>query len=124
LLRCPALFQEFIEARLDIRVTVIGQSLYTIEIESQKGSAKLDWRLDLTVPMRAHELPREIASRVTTLMRILGLSFGAIDLRLTPNNQYVFLEVNPGGQYLFAELLTGVPITSGLAEYLAAGRSG
>jgi hypothetical protein len=52
-------------------------------------------------------------------MQHLGLVYGAIDLRLTPENEYVFLEVNPSGQYLFVELLTGVPLSDRMAHCLA-----
>ena len=116
---CPAIFQEYIEARLDIRVTAIGSELVAAEIESQLGSAPVDWRLDYTVPMRAHRLDEEVSSRLHALMCHLGLSYGAIDLRLTPEGEYVFLEVNPSGQFLFLELLAGLPLCERMADFLA-----
>ena len=54
-------------------------------------------------------------------MKRLNLLYGAIDLRLTPEGEYVFLEVNPGGQYLFVELLGGVNLSERFAHFLAAG---
>jgi D-alanine-D-alanine ligase-like ATP-grasp enzyme len=51
-------------------------------------------------------------------MTVLGLRYGAIDLRLTPQGEYVFLEINPGGQFLFCEIHAGVPITRKLAAAL------
>ena len=116
---CPAIFQEFIEACLDIRVTAIGSELLAAEIESQFGTAPVDWRLDYTVPMRAHKLDNEVSSRLRVLMRQLGLCYGAIDLRLTPAGEYVFLEVNPSGQFLFLELLAGLPLSERMADFLA-----
>lgn len=116
---CPAIFQEKIEARLDVRITAIGGTLYAAEIDSQRGSAPLDWRLDLTVPFRPHTLDSDVAARVGALLERLGLVYAAIDMRLTPTNEYVFLELNPAGQYLFVELLTGIPLTARMAEFLA-----
>ena len=55
-------------------------------------------------------------------MRRLGLVYGAIDLRLTPEGQYVFLEINPAGQFLYVERATGQPITAALAKALLEGR--
>jgi biotin carboxylase len=52
-------------------------------------------------------------------MNELGLVFGTVDLRVTDDNEYVFLEVNPQGQFLYVEILTGMPITAALAEFLA-----
>ena len=51
-------------------------------------------------------------------MGTMGLIYGAIDMRLTPHGEYVFLEVNPAGQWLFIEERTGQPITAALAGYL------
>ena len=53
-------------------------------------------------------------------MHALGLVYGAIDMRLTPNGEYVFLEVNPAGQWLFIEQATGQPISAAIAEALIA----
>jgi biotin carboxylase len=52
-------------------------------------------------------------------MRDLELVFGAVDLRVTPDGEFVFFEVNPQGQFLFVEILTGLPISATLARYLA-----
>jgi hypothetical protein len=119
LCNCPAIFQERIEAQLDIRVTAIGRDLYAAEIESQAGESPLDWRFDHTVPFRPHMLDSETSSQLYALMRRLGLVYGAIDLRLTPQGEYVFLEINPSGQYLFIELLTKMPLSDRMAEFLA-----
>jgi hypothetical protein len=43
----------------------------------------------------------------------------SVDLRLTPNGEYVFFEVNPSGQFLFLEIDTGLPISAAVASYLA-----
>jgi len=47
-----------------------------------------------------------------------GAVYGAIDLRLTPEGQYVFLEINPAGQFLYVEYSTGQPIAAALAKAL------
>ena len=51
-------------------------------------------------------------------MHRLGLVYGAIDMRRTPDGRYVFLEINPAGQWLFVEHFSGQPITSTLARLL------
>ena len=53
-------------------------------------------------------------------MRRLGIVYGAIDLRRTPDGRHVFLEVNPAGQWLFVEQATGQPIARALARALLA----
>ena len=39
-------------------------------------------------------------------------------MRLTPEGEYVFLEINPVGQWLFIEERTGQPITAALVDCL------
>ena len=55
-------------------------------------------------------------------MERLGLVFGSIDMIVTPQGDYVFLEVNPSGQFDWIARLSGLPIYEHLAAMLAAGR--
>jgi hypothetical protein len=52
------------------------------------------------------------------LKRRLGLVFGAIDMRQTPQGDYVFLEINPAGQFMYIEAATGLPLAKAMAEEL------
>lgn len=118
LAHCPAIFQEFIEARHDLRVTIVGSRVFAVRIDSQSGQSKLDWRFDHSVGFESFVLDPEVEALLLRLMRQLGLTYGAIDLRETPEGENVFLEVNPAGQYLFAELMTGAKISAAMAEAL------
>jgi glutathione synthase/RimK-type ligase-like ATP-grasp enzyme len=74
--------------------------------------------MNLHAKYMAHELPAETARLLGELMNRLGLVYGAIDLRLTPEGRYVFLEINPAGQFLYIEHATGQPIAATLAQTL------
>ncbi|MEV4245300.1 hypothetical protein AB0J63_18065 [Streptosporangium canum] len=50
-----------------------------------------------------------------------GLTYGAIDLILTPDGRYVFLEINPNGQFLWIEDATGLPIGAAIGDLLMSG---
>jgi glutathione synthase/RimK-type ligase-like ATP-grasp enzyme len=52
------------------------------------------------------------------LMTALGLRFGALDFLLTPDDEWVFLEINPNGQWAFIEQATGLPIAAAIADAL------
>ena len=52
-------------------------------------------------------------------MERLGLVYGAIDLRRTPEGEHVFLEINTAGEFLFVEERTGQPIARAVADWLA-----
>lgn len=118
----PVLAQEYIEKNLELRVTVVGSRIFACAIHSQDSAqTRIDWRnYDFEkVKHEPCELPPDIVIKLATLMANLGLIFGAIDMIVTPNGEYVFLEVNPSGQWLWIEQLTGMPISRAIAELLA-----
>lgn len=123
----PVIAQEYVPKRVELRVTVVGRAVFAAEIHSQESNhARLDWRrYDLsTTRHQAHRLPGEVARRCVELVERLGLCYGAIDLILTPDGRYVFLEVNPSGQWLWIEKATGLPIGEALCDLLLYGEVG
>ncbi len=124
---CPAIFQAYVPKRLELRVTVVGDRLFACEIHSQERErTRHDWRrYDLqNTRHAAHRLPGDVAALCVRIVRELGLCYGAMDLVLTPDGRYVFLEVNPLGQYLWIEKLTGMPISDAICDLLEAAEAG
>lgn len=123
----PVIFQEHIRADIDLRITVIGEKIFPAEILSGKTDYLVDFRMTMhAAPIGVHVLPDEVVAKLRSFMEALGLVYGAIDMRLTPEGEYVFLEVNPAGEWLFVEERTGQPIAAALADHLmtADGRPG
>ncbi len=56
-----------------------------------------------------------------TLTRSYQLAYAAIDLILTPDDCYVFLELNALGQFGWLEGRTGIPLYHTLATLLIEG---
>jgi MvdD family ATP-grasp ribosomal peptide maturase len=120
---CPMTFQENIPKKLELRVTVIGNKIFTASIDSQSNiKAKNDWRRDgigLIDAWEIHQLPLEIETKLLQLMDVFKLNYGAIDMILTPDNRYVFLEINPGGEFFWLELNNPkFPLSRSIAEVL------
>ncbi|MEZ4584774.1 MAG: hypothetical protein R2909_00025 [Gemmatimonadales bacterium] len=116
----PVIFQRYVPARADLRLTVIGDEIFAAEAAMDQSQYPVDVRLN-NIPYQPHQLPDEVGEKVLALMRRLGLEYGAIDFRLTPDGDYVFLEINPAGQFLYVEHATGLPISAALAAHLARG---
>lgn len=120
---CPAIFQAYVPKQVELRITVVGEQVFACEIHSQQAHrTRHDWRnYDLhNTPHRPHRLPPEIAQRCVQLTARLGLCYGALDLILTPDGRYVFLEINPNGQFAWIEELTGLPISEAICDLLMA----
>jgi glutathione synthase/RimK-type ligase-like ATP-grasp enzyme len=114
----PVIFQRHVPAVADIRVTAVGGVFFAAATDVRKAEYPHDVRMNLTAQYVVHELPLKMTAILGELMDRLGLVYGAIDLRLTPDGHYVFLEINPAGQFLYIEHATGQPIAAALAAAL------
>ncbi|MEK7566055.1 MAG: MvdC/MvdD family ATP grasp protein [Patescibacteria group bacterium] len=122
---CPTIFQKYIEKELELRITVVGEKVFTCAIYSQQSQrTREDWRrYDLfNTPHKPYLLSKEIEDKCLALVKNLNLVFGCIDMIVAPSGEYVFLEINPNGQWLWIEKLTNIPIGEELAKMLVAGR--
>lgn len=117
----PVIFQEYIPAQVDLRITVVGDEIFPAAIYSQeKDYYPYDFRMDMErARYEPATLPPSVIDGIRRLMERLGLVYGAIDVRRTPDGRHVFLEINPSGQWLFVEERTGQPITQAVARILA-----
>lgn len=114
----PVIFQRFVPADLDLRVTVVEDQIFAAAIRSQP-EYRADYRVGLaTAEVFPYELPCAVAEKLLDLMSNLDINYGAIDLRVTPEGEHVFLEVNPAGEYLFISRRTGQQIPGAIAASL------
>jgi hypothetical protein len=119
---CPIIFQAYVPKRVELRITVVGNRVFPAEIRSQQSNhTRHDWRRydHLKTGYAWHTLPAEVETRCARLVERLGLNYGAIDMIQTPDDRYVFLEVNPQGQCQWIEEVTGLPINDALCDLLA-----
>ena len=113
---CPATYQEYIAGEAHVRTHCFGEAVYSVIIESRD----LDWRANLDVPLKPIELDDKIKARLLSVLKRLGLKMGVVDLKLTPDGELVWFEVNPQGQFLFIEGLCGLKLASAFADFLHA----
>lgn len=118
----PTIYQEFLPKAYDIRVTIVGRKLFAVTIDSQSDpNAVIDWRRTENpwLPHAPIELPEPLQRSLLELMSRLSLTYGAIDLVLTPDGRYVFLEINPNGQWLWIDEILSLGISDSIAEWLS-----
>ncbi|HEY5125313.1 MAG TPA: hypothetical protein VIK14_16400 [Ignavibacteria bacterium] len=117
----PTYLQSKIEKKTDIRVTVVGNKTFPAAILSQEyEETKTDWRKGTKVELK-HEiikLPEDIENKCILITKKLDLKFGAIDLILNENGEYIFLEINPNGQWAWIEKRLGYRISEEIINLL------
>ncbi|VVE28535.1 hypothetical protein PIN31009_03497 [Pandoraea iniqua] len=120
----PCIFQQAIWPKIDYRVTVIGDTVFTVRIGQSDGEheeAVLDWRTrEANVSLEACDLPESIEHLCREFVFRAGLTFGAIDL-VEHAGQFYFLEINPNGEWGWLEKTARVPISSALCDTLLNG---
>ncbi|MGD1949190.1 MAG: MvdD family ATP-grasp ribosomal peptide maturase [Leptolyngbyaceae cyanobacterium] len=119
---CPMTFQENIPKALELRITIVGKTVFAAAVDSQKlEKSHHDWRrqgLALLHDWQPYTLPADITLKLLTLMERLHLNYGAVDMILTPDKRYVFLEVNPCGEFFWLDLLPELEISEAIAQLL------
>lgn len=117
----PCLFQAVVPKDVELRVTIVNKRIFSAEIHSQAtGQGRVDWRRaydELTYSH--HSLPPQVGDKLLALIDAFGLVYAAVDMILTPDGEYVFLEINPGGQWGWLEDELDLPVSATIAETLA-----
>jgi MvdD family ATP-grasp ribosomal peptide maturase len=110
LLYCPMQFQKKIEKKKELRVTIVGRDVYAFEIDSQQSEkAKIDWRkdgvnlIDKWIPT---DLPTDIEAKLLELLDVYHVDYGAIDVIVSPEDEYYFIEINAAGEFFWLDNLT------------------
>jgi len=114
----PALLQQYIPKRADIRVTCVGARLFAARKTAVPG--QVDGRYgDTGHAWEAIPVPDRIAKSVHEYLDLAGLSYAAFDFAEDEEGVWWFLECNQGGQFGFVELETGQPISEAVALWLS-----
>lgn len=117
----PIVLQTYIEKSFEVRYTVVGNEHHVCKIDSQASEiANIDWRrYDIpNTPHNAIEPPNEIREKVSKLLDLFGLYFGALDFIVSPSGEWFFLEINTMGQWLWIEELTVLKISDSIVNWL------
>jgi len=118
----PIVIQEYLSEKTDLRVTIVGDSIFAVSITKLGKALVGDWRksnkdnLDYTLI----ELPQVVKKQLIALMQSFNLSFGGVDIALV-GNTYYFIEVNPTGEWGWLTASAGIPIDKAIVDYMVAG---
>ena len=118
----PAQFQAFVEGR-NVRVHTVGDAVFATRIETEAVDYRYAHLDGLNVVMTPVTLPQAVNAACLRVARDLDLLFAGIDLKETPDGEFVCFEVNPCPGFIYYERHTGQPISAALADLLNGARS-
>lgn len=114
LINCPCQLQECIDG-IDIRVYAFESGeIFAGEIIADS----IDFRADENAKINKHKLPKKIQKDCLKILKLLGLKYSGIDIRLSNTGEYVFIEANPAPMFVYFEKMTGYEITQTLINNL------
>ncbi len=100
----PAIYQEMVVKQFDVRMLLLGTTVYSYSLHNPKGA--LDWRQDCgqgLVEVRAIPTPPEVEKAVLGFAEKAGISFGSLDFAIDAEGRWWFLEINEEGQFLWLD---------------------
>ncbi|GAA0735801.1 hypothetical protein [Clostridium oceanicum] len=114
----PLTIQELITPKIDLRITVIENNVYSVKIIKNDNGIKDDWRKEKEdVKFIPINIPKEIENKCIKLIQKLGLKYGAIDMAIC-NNNYYFIEINPTGEWAWLVETAKLPIYKSIVNVL------
>ena len=118
LTEAPVFVQEFLNPKIDCRVTYVSGNLFPVKILENGHGMYGDWRVRKEeLEYIPFQLPEDVELAIRSLMKNLNLNFGGIDLALV-DGKYYFIEVNPTGEWGWLEIKTGINISETIKNAL------
>ena len=120
----PMIVQPRLSKEVDLRITIVGDRLFPVALDSQRHEdTRTDWRTwevtnDVDLRHTVFDLPKTVERDCIELNRRLGLRFSCVDMVLSPEGHFTFLEVNPNGQWAWIEQKLNVPIRDRIIDEL------
>jgi glutathione synthase/RimK-type ligase-like ATP-grasp enzyme len=120
----PTMFQPYVEKAFELRCVVIGEKIFCAKMDSQANeNSRIDWRGG-DPEHETFALPEQVEASIRRLMDSFELNFASLDMIVTPEGEFVFLELNPNGQWLWLELELGLPLVASMADLLTTNHTG
>jgi glutathione synthase/RimK-type ligase-like ATP-grasp enzyme len=99
----PSLFQEYLDKIFELRIFYFNKKFYSAAIFSQNDEkTKVDFRnYNDKKPNRVvpYNLPFQVEESLHNFVKKCNLTSGSIDMIVSKEMQYYFLEINPVGQF-------------------------
>lgn len=119
----PIMTQEFLNPKIDIRVTIVGEEIFAVKILKENCGIEGDWRMHREgIVFESFDLPKEISEVLLKLNQRFNLKYSAIDLAIS-KGKYYFVEINPTGEWAWLVDNAGISIDQSICNMLEGGNA-
>lgn len=120
LVYAPVIFQRKIENDSEIRVTIVGDKIFSckLSINDKNKYSDLHKIKGSKIVFEEINLGKKMEKLCIKLNRELGLLFSSIDFVQGKNGELFFLEINPIGDWYWIEKHTNLPITKSMFDFV------
>ena len=102
------IFQEYLEVAEEYRLIVLQDKL--VGVVGKKIHLKEGGRIGVTVKEKVADLPAEVETAVLKAAKAFKVDFAGIDVVLTKDGNYSFIEINYSPQFSAFEEATGINV--------------
>lgn len=102
----PALFQQEIRKKFELKVMCFGDYLVGGKIYSSTTSEKplnLEGLIDKNIQLEFHNIPPELAKKIRQIMLEFGLVFACLNFIVDAEGNYIFLSLDERPEFLWME---------------------
>lgn len=122
ILIAPMIFQENLDFKALLRLTVVADSLFVAgcddeEILSNVSSFK-DEKIKKPHLWRVWSIPEVLKEKIFKFMRYFKLQYGVIHMVQTRDENFIFLELDPLGAFFWLDNLQDVRVSDTIAKVL------
>lgn len=114
----PGIFQQYIEKRHELRVTVVGEKIFVVKINSQEfDQTTIDWRRKPDASLyQMGSLSETTKVNLLKFHHYFNLTYAAYDFIVDLSGNEIFIECNPSGQWLWLENILGIGVSQWMAD--------
>lgn len=117
-----SLFQEYLPKAFELRIFYFNNKFFSTALMSQHNEiTQIDSRVTENLrgsKLVPYKLPRNIEKQLISFLKNVELNTGSIDMIVTPDGDFYFLEINPVGQIAGYSRRTGQCMERFIAEQL------
>ena len=117
----PCILQERLSKKEELRVTIVGDRVFAVEIDSQStthGKEDINRSSKSELPKKSVVLDEKTNKRCIALVESFGLKYAALDLVMDKNEVLYFLDLNPTGDWWWMKHPISLSITKSLVDLI------